>query len=282
VLISSCRPSPSDVGGGIPGELNPHVSEDDLVHYSPDSPSMSWLDGKLRSYTNNVSWRIRSWSLRRFLSFHCCLCKLISLYNGACSKRESRGSMDAGTWISLGAAVVSVGGASIASWQGVLSRRSAIAARDQAVATREQADAAKKSLAIQQAQYDQQERDRVVKEAAQARLVVISIDGPGTLKITVTNSSSQPVTDVSLEGVQAEIYPDWQWSINRNVLPPVSTELCVLGQRESHTFPVWFTDEDGQIHRVPSGGYNVTIAFTDAANRRWRRMIGKEPIRIMG
>lgn len=98
--------------------------------------------------------------------------------------------------------------------------------------------------------------------------------------ITVKNNSDRPVSDVSLEEVCAEGHPSWLWSINANVLPPVSTELCVLSEHSSHEFPVWFTDENGQIHRLPSGGYRATIAFTDAANRRWRRVIGKEPKRI--
>jgi hypothetical protein len=189
--------------------------------------------------------------------------------------------MDTGTWISLGAAVVSLLGGSLAAWQGVSARRAAVAAAQQADATREQAEASKQSLAIQRAQYEQQERDRVIYEAAQARLIMIGLDAPGTLVVTVTNNSSQPVTDVSLEEVCAQGYPNWRWEINANVLPPVSKDLCVLSEHQAHEFPVWFTDEHGQVHRVVQDSYRAVITFTDAANRRWRRAIGEEPQSVL-
>jgi hypothetical protein len=94
--------------------------------------------------------------------------------------------------------------------------------------------------------------------------------------VEITNHSTLPVTKIEIENVVHIERPDYPWRVNRRVIGAQASREN-LAAKTSMTVPVEFTNAAGELMRVGVGSYEITISFTDAAGRRWRRAGSDNP-----
>lgn len=175
--------------------------------------------------------------------------------------------------VALGIALVSAVFSGLAWWA---NRRSARANEGQAREAEQQTALMRQQLDIERQVRAEQANARLCQTSDQARLVSVRLSGIGALAVEINNGSALPVMRLELECVRASDKPDLMWRINTRVFGAGKT-VEILDAGESHTFPVEFTDDDGELIRFAGSTYEIVYSFTDAAGRRWKRTGNGEP-----
>jgi hypothetical protein len=184
-------------------------------------------------------------------------------------------------WATLGGAIVALAAAIATIWllihqmgEARRARADAIAARAETLATQNEAAVAQaRSVLISDVEVDQRmTRDGVVLER---------------IRGTITNFSSGPLRDVSVEVIVDSVYgsPTGEILKKAGVLGPgemlrVDVQLDVLArtysdaEREARS-------ATAHADAVLAAQKETAVFFTDSAGVRWRRSIGKEPERVI-
>jgi hypothetical protein len=126
--------------------------------------------------------------------------------------------------------------------------------------------------------------ERRDREAGQARVVLAELTRSQIVVVEVTNHSESPIMALVLEYVSNDENPEWGWKLNENTHQGPA-EISVLPAGESHSYPVRFTDNAGEVRlleRGPQLNFHFRISFTDSCGLRWHRSNNEQPERILG